>query len=105
MRKGGLWRAYRTFIQGAISYLVVAVPALFDTDVSITRRVLMGVGMAAIMWGIAAVMNIKDPTTILEGNIVDSMLEQGGGEADDIPIDEEISEEETDIIEESAGEG
>lgn len=104
MKKGWLWRAWRTFIQGVISYLVVAVPALFNTDVSVTRQVLIGVGMTACMWGVAAVMNVKDPTTLLES--AKEILEQGGGEFDDIPIEEESNAVDTvAFVEESAGEG
>lgn len=78
-KKNWLWRAWRTFFQGAVSYLVVAVPALIDSDVSITRKTLIGVGMAAVCWGLGALMNIKP-------NIENSPIT--------LPISEENSENE-----------
>ena len=103
-----LWRAWRTFFQGAISYLVVAVPALIDSDVSVTRKTLIGVGMAAVCWGLGALMNIKmpNPGTIIPTDVT-LVSTDGEPTQEIIETDEPVifDDEKEAIIEESQGEG
>lgn len=54
-------RAIRTFVQAAIGYLVVAVPAVdFSGDGKAVKTALIGIGVSAVAAGIAAVMNIRE---------------------------------------------
>lgn len=109
-KKNWLWRAWRTFFQGAVSYLVVAVPALIDSDVSITRKTLIGVGMAAVCWGLGALMNIKPGTDIkvpISEEISDNetLISESGVVAEEITeVDEPVVFDE-EFVEESRGEG
>ena len=54
-------RAIRTFIQSALGYLIVAVPAVdFSADKAVIKSALIGIGVSAVAAGIAAVMNIGE---------------------------------------------
>ena len=111
--KDWLWRAWRTFFQGTITYLVVAVPALIDSDVSVTRKTLIGIGTGAVCWGLGALMNIKMPdpkATIPGNNVSETISELELMSTDDEPAQEIIETDEPvlfneEVIEESAGEG
>ena len=111
--KDWLWRAWRTFFQGTITYLVVAVPALIDSDVSVTRKTLIGIGTGAVCWGLGALMNIKMPdpkVTIPGNNVSETISELELMSTDDEPAQEIIETDEPvlfneEVIEESVGEG
>lgn len=54
-------RAIRTFVQSALGYLIVAVPAVdFAAENSVIKSALIGIGVSAVAAGIAAVMNIGE---------------------------------------------
>lgn len=54
-------RALRTFIQAAVGYLVVAVPAVdFSGDGKAVKTALIGIGVSAVAAGLSAAMNIKE---------------------------------------------
>jgi ABC-type Fe3+-siderophore transport system permease subunit len=54
-------RALRTFIQSAIGYICVALPAVdWQGDKAALRATLIGIGVSALSGGIAAVMNYLD---------------------------------------------
>ncbi len=52
-------RAMRTFIQAAIGYLAVALPAV-DFEGDGLKAALIGLGVSTVSAGLAAVMNIKE---------------------------------------------
>ncbi len=52
-------RAIRTFIQAAIGYLAVALPAV-DFEGDGLKAALIGLGVSTVSAGLAAVMNIKE---------------------------------------------
>ena len=99
-KKNWLWRAWRTFFQGAVSYLVVAVPALIDSDVSVTRKTLIGVGMAAVCWGLGALMNIKPN---IENSPITLPISEENSDNEEQKAETEINDEPE--AEESQGEG
>lgn len=100
-KSGWFYRARRTFLQGVIGYLIVALPALFN-EVSITRTALIGVGVTAVMTGVAAVMNINDGKEVSaspsENTVNTEIQEQEQQETPDTTDNEPF-------VEESAGEG
>lgn len=54
-------RALRTFLQAAVGYLVVAVPAVdFSGDGKAVKTALIGIGVSAVAAGLAAAMNLKE---------------------------------------------
>lgn len=58
--KTTLKRAAKTFIQSAVSYLVVSLAAVdFSTDSTALRTVLLGLCVSAVSSGLAAVMNLE----------------------------------------------
>lgn len=52
-------RAIRTFIQAAVGYIAVALPAI-DFDGDGLKAALVGLGVSAVSAGLAAAMNIKE---------------------------------------------
>lgn len=58
--KNWVKRALRTFVQAAVSYVLVAVPTIDFSNVSAIKTAVVGLGVSAIAAGIAAVMNIID---------------------------------------------
>ena len=59
--KNWIKRAVRTFIQSALGYVCVAVPAInFTGDVSTIKTALVGAGVSALAAGLSAVINILD---------------------------------------------
>ena len=108
--KEWFYRAWRTFFQGAVSYLVVAVPALIDSDVSITRKTIMGVGMAAVCWGLGALMNIKPKAdasvpVMEEISENETLISETGEPAEEITETDEPVVFDEEFVEESSGEG
>lgn len=64
--KNWIKRAIRTFIQSAVGYLVVALPAIdWHEGSAVLRGTLIGLGVSAVSAGIAAVMNYLDDTKLL----------------------------------------
>jgi hypothetical protein len=61
--KNWVKRAIRTFIQTALGYICVAIPAV-DWNDSALKATLVGIGTSAIAAGVAAVMNYKDNDSI-----------------------------------------
>lgn len=53
-------RALRTFLQTAVGYLVVAVPAVDWADTGALRATLIGIGTSAIAAGVSAAMNFRE---------------------------------------------
>lgn len=60
--KNWVKRAIRTFIQAAVGYAIVALPAIDWQDTSALRGALIGLGVSAIAAGISAAMNYIDDT-------------------------------------------
>ena len=59
--KNWIKRALRTFVQSAIGYIVVAIPAVdFSGDKAVLKTALIGIGVSAVSAGLAAVMNLKE---------------------------------------------
>lgn len=59
--KNWIKRALRTFLQAAVGYLVVAVPAVdFSGDGKAVKTALIGIGVSAVAAGLAAAMNLKE---------------------------------------------
>lgn len=52
-------RAIRTFVQAAVGYIAVALPAI-DFNGDGLKAALVGLGVSAVSAGLAAVMNIKE---------------------------------------------
>ena len=64
--KNWMNRALRTFLQAAVGYVVVALPAIdWHEESGVLRGTLIGLGVSAIAAGIAAVMNYFDDTKLL----------------------------------------
>ena len=63
--KNWIKRALRTFIQAAVGYAVVALPAIDWQDTGTLRGTLIGLGVSAIAAGISAVMNYIDDTKLM----------------------------------------
>lgn len=60
--KNWVKRAIRTFIQAAVGYACVALPAIDWHDEGALKGTLIGLGVSALAAGIAAVMNYIDDT-------------------------------------------
>ena len=60
--KNWVKRAIRTFIQAAVGYAIVALPAIDWQDTGALRGTLIGLGVSAIAAGISAAMNYIDDT-------------------------------------------
>lgn len=60
--KNWVKRALRTFIQAAVGYAIVALPAIDWQDTGALRGTLIGLGVSAIAAGISAAMNYIDDT-------------------------------------------
>lgn len=58
--KNWVKRALRTFIQTAVGYACVAIPAIDWADTSRVKGTLIGIGISAVAAGVAAVMNYID---------------------------------------------
>ena len=58
--KNWIRRALRTFIQAAVGYTCVALPAIDWQDKGALRGALIGLGVSALAAGISAVMNYLD---------------------------------------------
>lgn len=58
--KNWVRRALRTFIQAAVGYACVALPAIDWQDKGALRGALVGLGVSALAAGISAVMNYLD---------------------------------------------
>jgi hypothetical protein len=60
--KNWVKRAIRTFVQSAVGYVAVAVPAIDWTSSgrATLKTALVGLGVSAVSAGISAVMNIMD---------------------------------------------
>lgn len=58
--KNWVKRALRTFIQAAVGYACVALPAIDWQDKGALRGALVGLGVSALAAGISAVMNYLD---------------------------------------------
>jgi hypothetical protein len=60
--KNWVKRAVRTFVQSAVGYVAVAVPAIDWTSSgrATLKTALVGLGVSAVSAGISAVMNIMD---------------------------------------------
>lgn len=58
--KNWIRRALRTFIQAAVGYACVALPAIDWQDKGALRGALVGLGVSALAAGISAVMNYLD---------------------------------------------
>lgn len=52
-------RAIRTFLQAAVGYAAIALPAI-DFEGDGLKATLVGLGISAVSAGLAAVMNIKE---------------------------------------------
>lgn len=52
-------RAIRTFLQAAVGYAAIALPAI-DFEGDGIKAALVGLGISAVSAGLAAVMNIKE---------------------------------------------
>lgn len=64
--KNWIKRALRTFLQSAVGYAVVALPAIdWEADSSVLRGTLIGVGVSALAAGISAVMNWLDDAKLM----------------------------------------
>jgi hypothetical protein len=63
--KNWIKRALRTFIQAAVGYAVVALPAIDWQDTGALRGTLIGLGVSALAAGISAVMNYIDDTKLM----------------------------------------
>lgn len=60
IKKNWVRRALRTFIQAAVGYACVALPAIDWQDKGALRGALVGLGVSALAAGISAVMNYLD---------------------------------------------
>lgn len=58
--KNWIKRALRTFVQAAVGYACVALPAIDWQDKGALRGTLVGLGVSALAAGISAVMNYLD---------------------------------------------
>jgi hypothetical protein len=59
--KSWMKRAIRTFVQSAVGYILVAVPAIdWTANGSALKTSFIGIGMSAVSAGIAAIMNYTD---------------------------------------------
>lgn len=58
--KNWIKRALRTFLQAAVGYACVALPAIDWQDEGALRSTLVGLGVSALAAGISAVMNYLD---------------------------------------------
>ena len=58
--KNWVKRALRTFIQTAVGYACVAIPAIDWNDTGRIKGTFIGIGISAVAAGIAAVMNYID---------------------------------------------
>lgn len=63
--KNWIRRALRTFIQTAVGYICIAIPAIDWNDTSTTKGTLIGIGVSAVAAGISAVMNYIDDNKLL----------------------------------------
>lgn len=63
--KNWIKRALRTFVQAAVGYAVVALPAIDWQDTGALRGALIGLGVSAIAAGISAAMNYIDDTKLM----------------------------------------
>ena len=57
--KNWVKRAIRTFLQAAVGYIAVALPAI-DFDGDGIKAALVGLGVSAVSAGLAAAINIKE---------------------------------------------
>ena len=63
--KETLVRAMRTFLQAALSYMLVNLAAAdFTTDQSTAKTVLLGLLISSVAAGLAAVMNLEKGDTL-----------------------------------------
>lgn len=53
-------RAIRTFVQAAVGYIAVALPAIDFENTSALKTALIGLGVSAVSAGLSAVMNLKE---------------------------------------------
>lgn len=60
IKKNWIKRALRTFVQAAVGYACVALPAIDLQDKGALRGALIGLGVSALAAGISAVMNYLD---------------------------------------------
>lgn len=60
IKKNWIKRALRTFVQAAVGYVCVALPAIDWQNEGALRSALVGLGVSALAAGISAVMNYLD---------------------------------------------
>lgn len=65
-QKSWVIRMLRTFLQTAIGYLAVGLPAIdfMTDDISAIRKAIIGLGVSAVSAGIAAAMNLWDESLV-----------------------------------------
>lgn len=63
--KNWIKRALRTFLQAAVGYAVVALPAINWQDTGALRGTLIGLGVSALAAGISAAMNYIDDNKLM----------------------------------------
>jgi len=63
--KNWVKRALRTFLQAAVGYAVVALPAINWQDTGALRGTLIGLGVSALAAGISAAMNYIDDNKLM----------------------------------------
>lgn len=65
-QKSWVIRMLRTFLQTAIGYLAVGLPAIdfMTDDISAIKKAIIGLGVSAVSAGIAAAMNLWDESLV-----------------------------------------
>lgn len=108
-QKSWVVRMLRTFLQTAIGYLAVGLPAIdfMTDDISAIKKAIIGLGVSAVSAGIAAAMNLWDESLVnkarAELGIKDNPTEETNENEPDV-TDDECLEEESDIRDDIAEE-
>jgi hypothetical protein len=108
-QKSWVVRMLRTFLQTAIGYLAVGLPAIdfMTDDISAIKKAIIGLGVSAVSAGIAAAMNLWDESLVnrakAELGVKDNPTKETNENEPDI-TDDECLEEESDICDDIAEE-
>ena len=90
-------RSLRTFLQSVFSYIAVNLCIVdFNSESDMLTTALVGLAIAAVASGIAAVMNMERPAPE-EDNEDEIVIEE-----DDVIVEDEQSDEESEIIEDES---
>lgn len=113
-QKSWVIRMLRTFLQTAIGYLAVGLPAIdfMTDDISAIRKAIIGLGVSAVSAGIAAAMNLWDESLVNKAkaeldkkdNLNDESIEEESVENEPDTSNDEPLEDESDIRDDIAEE-